>query len=90
MMAACCGIENNLGQLITPLRNCYDKAENDFLGDLPDLYIEVVMAYNADGVLNTGFYAGDDQDTYLMGPSLASAEYHNRSPLKRWSQSCRG
>jgi nickel-dependent lactate racemase len=68
MMAACCGIENNLGQLITPLRSCYDKAENDFLGDLPDLYIEVVMAYNADGVLeHTGFYAGDDQDTYLMG-----------------------
>ncbi len=68
MMAACCGIENNLGQLITPLRRCYNKAENDFLGDLPDLYIEVVMAYNADGVLeHTGFYAGDDLDTYLMG-----------------------
>ena len=68
MMAACCGIENNLGQLITPLRSCYNKAENDFLGDLPDLYIEVVMAYNADGVLeHTGFYVGDDLDTYLMG-----------------------
>ena len=68
MMAACCGIENNLGQLITPLRRCYNQAENDFLGDLPDLYIEVVMAYNADGVLeHTGFYAGDDLDTYLMG-----------------------
>ena len=68
MMAACCGIENNLGQLLTPLRRCYNKAENDFLGDLPDLYIEVVMAYNADGVLeHTGFYVGDDLDTYLMG-----------------------
>ena len=68
MMAACCGIENNLGQLITPLRRCYNKAENDYLGDLPDLYLEVVMAYNADGVLeHTGFYAGDDLDTYLMG-----------------------
>ena len=68
MMAACCGIENNLGQLITPLRHCYNKAENDYLGDLPDLYLEVVMAYNADGVLeHTGFYAGDDLDTYLMG-----------------------
>ena len=68
MMAACCGIENNLGQLITPLRRCYNKAENDYLGDLPDLYLEVVMAYNADGVLeHTGFYAGDDLDTYLLG-----------------------
>ena len=68
MMAACCGIENNLGQLITPLRHCYNKAENDYLGDLPDLYIEVVMGYDANGELrHTGFYAGDDLDTYLMG-----------------------
>ena len=68
MMAACCGIENNLGQLITPLRHCYNKAENDYLGDLPDLYVEVVMAYDDNGVLgHTGVYVGDDLDTYLMG-----------------------
>ena len=68
MMAACCGIENNLGCLTTPLRQCYNKAENEYLGDLPDFYIEVVMAYNDRGELtHTGFYVGDDVDTYLMG-----------------------
>ncbi len=68
MMAACCGIENNLGELITPLRDCYNKAEADFLGRLPDMYIQVVMAYDESGRLaHTGFYAGDDLDTYLMG-----------------------
>jgi hypothetical protein len=30
MAAACFGIENNLGSLITPLRHCYNKAENGF------------------------------------------------------------
>ncbi|QSH40592.1 lactate racemase domain-containing protein [Lentisphaerota bacterium ZTH] len=67
MMAACCGIENNLGQLITPLRACYNKAEKDFLGNLPDMYIQLVMAYDDHGKLeHTGFYVGDDLDTYLQ------------------------
>ena len=65
MMAASCGIENNLGQLITPLRACYNKAEDELLSHLPDVYLHVVMAYDDEGNLNhTGFYAGDDLSTY--------------------------
>ena len=59
MMAACCGIENNLGKLITPLRDCYNRAEEEFLADLPDFYIQLVMSYDDQGILrHTGFYAG--------------------------------
>lgn len=66
MMAACCGIENNLGQLITPLRACYNRAQEDYLSDLPDMFFQVVMAYGEDGKLgHTGVYVGDDLDTYL-------------------------
>ena len=66
MMAACCGIENNLGQLITPLRTCYNKVQDEYLSDLPDMFFQVVMAYDEDGKLgHTGVYAGDDLDTYL-------------------------
>jgi nickel-dependent lactate racemase len=66
MMAACCGIENNLGRLITPLRACYNKAQEEFLSHLPDLFLQVVMAYDDNGELrHTGFYAGDDLDTYM-------------------------
>ncbi len=66
LMAACCGIENNLGTLTTPLRKCFNKAEKDYLGFLPDAYFEVVMAYDAEGKLvHTGVYAGDDVETYL-------------------------
>ena len=68
MMAACCGIENNLGQLITPLRACYNEAEDQYLSDLPDFYFQVVMAYDDAGKLgHTGVYVGDDLETYLMG-----------------------
>ncbi|MBA7707891.1 hypothetical protein ES703_116775 [subsurface metagenome] len=67
MMAACCGIENNLGQLITPLRACYNKAEKDYLGNLPDVYVLIVMARNQrDELVTTGLYVGDDLETYLM------------------------
>jgi len=66
MAAACCGIENNLGNLVTPLRQCFNKAEDDYLGDLPDFYIQVVLARNNAGELvHTGYYAGDDLETYL-------------------------
>jgi nickel-dependent lactate racemase len=66
MMAACCGIENNLGNLLTPVRQCFNKAEDELLGRLPDFYIQVVLARSPDGKLvHTGFYAGDDLETYL-------------------------
>jgi len=67
MAAACCGIENNLGSLITPVRNCFNKAEQEFLGHLPDVYVQIVMARNEQGELvHTGLYVGDDLETYLQ------------------------
>ncbi|MDR0521158.1 MAG: lactate racemase domain-containing protein [Planctomycetaceae bacterium] len=66
LMAACCGIENNLGTLTTPLRACFNKAEEEFLGHLPDAYFQVVMAYSDSGELvHTGVYAGEYVETYL-------------------------
>jgi nickel-dependent lactate racemase len=66
MAAACCGIENNLGTLTTPVRACFNKAEEDYLGGLPDLYVQVVMARNEDDQLvHTGVHVGDDRETYL-------------------------
>lgn len=66
MMAACCGIENNLGNLVTPVRQCFNKAEDELLGGLPDLYVQVVLARNDAGELvHTGVHVGDDLETYL-------------------------
>ena len=66
MAAACCGIENNLGNLVTPVRACFNRAEDEFLGNLPDLYVQVVLARNdRDQLVHTGLYVGDDLETYL-------------------------
>jgi len=75
MAAACFGIENNLGNLVTPLRHCYNKAENEFLADLPDVYLQVVMAYNDHNELvHTGFYCGNDLDCYLLAAEQSQKE----------------
>ena len=67
MAAAVYGIENNLGNLITPLRACYNWAEEQFLGRLPDVYFQVVMQRDEEGrLVHSGVYAGDDLETYLM------------------------
>ena len=66
MAAASCGIENNLGNLITPVRECFNRAEDEYLGGLPDLYVQVVLARNErDQLVHTGVYVGDDLETYL-------------------------
>jgi nickel-dependent lactate racemase len=66
MAAASWGIENNLGNLITPLRACFNRAEDEYLSELPDLYVQVVLARNErDQLVHTGVYVGDDLETYL-------------------------
>lgn len=66
LMAARCGIENNLGNLVTPVRHCFNLAEDRFLSHLPDLYVQVVMARNENNELvHTGVHVGDDLETYL-------------------------
>jgi nickel-dependent lactate racemase len=75
MLAATCGIENNLGNLITPTRACFNKAEDDLLGRLPDCYVQVVLARNDAGQLvHTGVYVGDDLETYLQAARQSREE----------------
>lgn len=72
MAAACCGIENNLGNLLTPVRQCFNWAEEKFLSGLPDLYVQVVLARDERGSLtHTGVFVGDDLETYLAAARQA-------------------
>ncbi|MCL2735397.1 MAG: lactate racemase domain-containing protein [Propionibacteriaceae bacterium] len=72
MASAVYGIERNLGAMLTPVRRCFNWAEEQFLADLPDMYIQVVMDYAPDGSLHhTGVFVGDDLDTYLDAAALS-------------------
>ncbi len=75
MLAATCGIENNLGCLVTPTRACFNLAEDALLGRLPDVYVQVVLARNArDELVHTGLYVGDDLETYLAAARQSREE----------------
>jgi nickel-dependent lactate racemase len=75
MMAACCGIENNLGSLVTPLRACFNYAEEKFLSHLPDSYLMVVMRYNEQArLVHSGFFLGNDLDTYIDAAKLSRSQ----------------
>jgi hypothetical protein len=75
MLAATCGIENNLGNLITPTRACFNHAEDELLGRLPDLYVQVVLARNdRDELAHTGVFVGDDLETYLAAARQSRAQ----------------
>jgi nickel-dependent lactate racemase len=67
MLSACWGIEKTLGRIMTPLRMCFNKAEEKFLKHLPDVYILVVNAHTSENkFITTGLYVGDDIETYLL------------------------
>jgi nickel-dependent lactate racemase len=64
--AAVYGIENNLGCLVTPLRACFNFAEQKLLGHLPGVYFQIVMQRDAaNRLVTSGVYVGDDLETYL-------------------------
>jgi len=70
--AAVYGIENNLGCLVTPLRACYNYAEEKMLGHLPDVYLQIVMRRDAENRLVTsGLFIGNDLETYLQAARLS-------------------
>ncbi len=69
IMAASGGIENNLGNLVTPVRAMFNLAEDRYLGHLPDVYVQVVMARDqGDRLVHTGVYVGDDVGNLLCPP----------------------
>ncbi len=72
MMAASCGIENNLGQIVTPLRGCYNLAEKEYLKSVPHVYVLIVKSRKASGELETtGLYVGSSVETYIQAARYA-------------------
>lgn len=70
--AAVYGIENNLGCLVTPLRACYNHAEETLLEHLPDVYFQIVMQRDPQNhLLTSGIFVGNDLETYLQAARLS-------------------
>lgn len=86
LTAALCGIENNLGQIITPLRGCYNYAEKTYLGEIPAVYVQIVRTTDEQGNLPmTGLYVGQDTSTYVKAARYARKKtvFMFDKPLKK-------
>lgn len=84
--AALCGIENNLGQVITPLRGCYNYAEKKYLGGVPSIYALIVKTRDEQNNLKTtGLYVGEDMETYVKAARYAREKtvFMFEKPLKK-------
>src|SRR3954470_3754917 len=75
MASATWGIENNLGNLITPTRALFNWAEDHFLQHLPDVYLQVVMQRDPNNrLVHSGVYVGADLETYLAAARRSKAQ----------------
>ena len=75
MAAATYGIERNLGNIVTPLRHCFNWAEDRFLSHLPDVYFQVTLQRDAQNQLvHSGVFVGDDLETYMMAARLSAKQ----------------
>ncbi len=75
MAAAVYGIENNLANLITPLRACFNWSEERHLAHLPDVFLQIVMHRDVENKLVTsGIYVGDDVETYLTAARASRSQ----------------
>jgi nickel-dependent lactate racemase len=75
MASACYGIERNLGNLCTPVRACYNWAEEQFLRNLPDVYVQVVMRRDEEGrLVHSGVFVGEDLETYYEAARLSRSQ----------------
>lgn len=74
MAAGAYGIERNMGQLVTPLRACFNKAESECLSGVPAVYVLVVNTRDeSDRLGNSGLYVGTGLEPYLRGAMYSSA-----------------
>jgi nickel-dependent lactate racemase len=84
--AALCGIENNLGQVITPLRGCYNYAEKKYLSGVPSVYVLIVKSRDDENNLKTtGLYIGEDVETYVKAArySRGKTVFMFEKPIKK-------
>ena len=72
LMGACYGLEDNLGQIISPLRGFFNQAEKKYLSHLPQVYVLIVKTPDKkDKLITSGLYVGSHLNTYLQAAKYA-------------------
>ena len=71
-LGAAYGMEKIMGRADTPVRRVLNYASENFIADLPIVYILTVVAADAEGKTRIyGLFAGDDEECFLEASDLA-------------------
>ena len=73
-LGAVYGMERIMGEINTPVRRLFNTAAQQYLGDLPLLYVLTVVSRNANGELVCrGIFIGDDEECFTMAADLSQS-----------------
>ena len=72
-LGAAYGMERMMGRIDTPVRRLFNYAAENFLRDLPVVFVLTVMQKekHGDAMTMRGLYIGDDMDTFTLGARLS-------------------
>jgi nickel-dependent lactate racemase len=71
-LGAAYGMERMMGRTDTPVRAVFNHAAEQYLADLPIIYILTVMGTDRDGrLVMRGLFVGDDHDTFVRACDLS-------------------
>jgi nickel-dependent lactate racemase len=86
-LGAAYGMERMMGRIDTPVRKLFNYGCEQFLRDVPLLYVLTVMqkAPNAFNMVMRGLYIGDDMETFTIGARLSQKVNLDQldAPLKK-------
>ncbi len=71
-LGAVYGMERIMGRAENPVRNVLNRASQEFLGNLPIVYVQTVVGRGKDGGLAVrGLFIGDDLECFLKAAELS-------------------
>jgi nickel-dependent lactate racemase len=70
-LGAAFGMERMMGRIDTPVRKLFNYGVEQFLGDLPIVYVLTVMQKIGSEMAMRGLFIGDDMETFTLGARLS-------------------
>jgi len=70
-LGAVYGMERIMGRADTPVRQLLNRAANQFLRDLPIVYVLTVVASDGGRIVTRGLFIGDDMECFYEAAELA-------------------
>lgn len=85
MLGAICGLENVVGQANNPVRKVLDYAQENFLSQIPLMYVLTVTTFDKENTNIEGLFIGDKREVFDEAAKLSGEKNitHLDKPVKK-------